>query len=128
MFGTHPERLLIIAHFQKQGKPGASMGDESIMGSFGGARAFVFHLVRPRTIPQLSARLLSPRLPLFSKVGYVIARSAAKNFGNDVCKCLTSEGLFSWKIFRISQLSFDRNYAEPRQCSQKITETSSDAR
>ena len=97
------------------------------MGSFGDARAFIFNLVRPQKIPQLSARLLSPRLPLFSKVVYVIARSAAKSFGNDVCKCSTSEGLFSWEIFRSSQLSFDRNYTEPRQCSQKITETSSDA-
>ena len=100
------------------------MGEGSIMGSFGGARAFVFNLVRPQTIPQLSARLLSPTFPLFLKVGYKIAQSAAKNFGNDVCKCSTSEGLFSWEVFRSSQLSFDRNYAEPRQ----ITETSSDAR
>ena len=65
------------------------MGEGSIMGSFGGARTFVFHLVLLQTIPQLSVRLFSPRLPLFSKVGYVIAPSAAKNFGNDVCKCST---------------------------------------
>ena len=50
---------------------------------------FFFNLVLPQTIPQLSARLLSPRLPLFSKVGYVIAPSAVKKFGNDVCKCST---------------------------------------
>ena len=46
-------------------------------------------------IPQLNAHLLSLRLVLFSKVGYVTARSAAKNFGNDVCKMLSHQKGYS---------------------------------
>ena len=38
-------------HFQKERKPGARLSARSIMGSFGGARAFVFNFVRPQTIP-----------------------------------------------------------------------------
>ena len=37
-----------IAHFQKDCRPGASMGEGSLMGSFGGTRTFVFNLVRPK--------------------------------------------------------------------------------
>jgi len=37
------------------------------MGSFGGARTFVFNLVLPQTIPQLSARKKSPRLQVMPR-------------------------------------------------------------
>ena len=43
----------IIAHFQKEWKPGTKMGTRLIMGSFGGTGAFVFKLVRPQTIPTI---------------------------------------------------------------------------
>ena len=46
VFRTHPVEHEIIAHFQKKCRAGASMGEGSIMGSFGGALAFVFNLVR----------------------------------------------------------------------------------
>ena len=51
------------------------------------------------------------------------------SFGGARVNNQPSEGLFFGEIFRSIQLSFDRNYTEPPQCSQKlITETSSDAR
>ena len=43
--------LEVIAHFQKVWKPGAMVDARSIMGLFGGARAFVFNFVRPQNIP-----------------------------------------------------------------------------
>ena len=78
---------------RRTSKTSVSLGREWVRDQlwhrFGGARAFVFNLVCPQTIPQLSTRLPSTKLPLFSKVDYVIARSTAKNFRNDVCKCTT---------------------------------------
>ena len=64
------------------------------MGFFGGVR-ICFQPGGPQMIPQLNAHLLSLRLVLFSKVGYVTARSAAKNFGNDVCKMLSHQKGYS---------------------------------
>ena len=80
---------LIIAHFKNEFRLGTSMGEGSIMGWFGGIWRICFQPRGPQMITQL--KLCTPSLAQASanfRSGLnVIAQSATKNFGNDVCKC-----------------------------------------
>ena len=62
-----------IADFQKDWKPGTRWARVQLWDRLGGARAFVFKLVRSQTIPQLSARPLSPQFSTLFEVGYYVS-------------------------------------------------------
>ena len=104
VFRTHPVEHKLIAHFQKKCRAGPSMGEGSIMGSFGGALAFVFNLVRLK-VAEHSFQVLMLWRQFFARVK-VNHRSVYSRIMARVCAVAMAMELVKNKAYKMVFIYF----------------------